>query len=35
MLNFGVEDSITGWTIKGIWTQDDNIKNIYRSMTEK
>lgn len=22
MMNFGVEDSITGWAVKGIWTQD-------------
>ena len=22
MINFGVEDSITGWAIKGIWSQD-------------
>lgn len=34
MLNFGAEDSITGWNIKGIWTQDQNIKSIFRSLTE-
>jgi len=35
MLNYGVNDSITGWAIKGIWTQDDNIKNVYKALTEK
>jgi hypothetical protein len=35
MLNYAVNDSIAGWTIGGIWTQDENIKNIYKLLTEK
>lgn len=33
MINFGVEDSITGWAIKGIWSQDENLRNIFKAIT--
>jgi len=35
MINFGIEDSIDGWKIKGVWSVDENIKNIYKCLLEK
>lgn len=29
LLNFAIEDSHSGWVIKGIWTKDDSIKAMY------
>jgi hypothetical protein len=35
MINIAVEDSISGWIIKGIWSRDENLLKIYNILIEK
>ena len=35
MLNMALNDTISGWNIRGFWSQDQNLKNIFKCITTK
>jgi hypothetical protein len=35
ILNLGIQDTISGLTVQGFWTKDENIKKIFKSLTQK